>query len=370
MHPGSQRLGPGRLDLVVSREAGAHDIGLGGHIDGYRLRSERYSTTDWRNGAAGSLVQAAHGNTRTLALWAQDRWTLAPAVDLTLGARAEWWRAYGGFNFSLTPALSVQQPEQERSAVSPKVTLAWRPAEGWSASLSAGQAYRFPTVSELYQAISTGPTLTVPDPNLRPERARSAELALERRWANGRVRVSLFGERIRDALISQTATLVPGSSQLFSYVQNIPEVRTHGIEAVFEWRDALVPGLELTGSLTLTDPEIVSDPAFPAAEGKDIPQVPRRRATLVATYHLGERASFTLAGRYQSRSFGTIDNSDSVTHTWQGFEGFLVLDARATFRLTERLELAVGAENLTNDRYFIFHPFPQRSLIAEISWRW
>ncbi len=357
------------LDLVA-RHGGAHDVSLGAHADGFRLASARYSTTDWLRGAAGPLVQAARGQTRTFALWAQDRWTLAPAWELTLGARAEWWRAYHGFNFSLTPALSVLQPARERSTVSPKATLAWRPAEGWQATLSAGQAYRFPTVSELYQAIATGPTVTVPNPNLGAERARSAELAVERRWTNGRVRVSLFGERIRDALISQTAPLVPGSSQLFSYVQNIPAVRTYGIEAVFEWRDALLPGLELTGSVTLADPEIVSDPAFPAAEGKDIPQVPRRRATLVATWHMGDRAAFTLAGRYASRAFGTIDNSDIVSHTWQGFEGYVVLDARATVRLTDHLEAAVGAENLANFHYFIFHPFPQRSVTAELSWRW
>ncbi len=358
------------LDLVARHDGGAHDLSLGGHYDGFRLASARYSTTDWRNGAAGPLVQAARGRTRTLALWAQDRWTLAPGLALTLGARAEWWRAHDGFNFSLAPALSVAQPEQERSALSPKASLAWEPGAGWQLTLSAGQASRFPTVSELYQAVSTGPSLTVPDPNLRPERARSAELAIERRWANGRVRVSLFGERIRDALISQSAPLVPGSAQLFSYVQNIPAVRTHGLEAVFEWRNALVPGLELSGSLTLADPEIVSDPAFPAAEGKDIPQVPRRRLTLLATWRLGERASFTLAGRYASRSFGTIDNSDRITHTFQGFESYVVLDARATFRLTDHLEAAIGAENLTNARYFLFHPFPQRSLTAELSWRW
>lgn len=358
------------LDFVARHDGGAHDVTFGGHYDGFRLQSERFATADWRNGPAGPLVQAARGRTRTLALWAQDRWALAPALDLTLGARAEWWRAYRGFNFSLSPALSVQQPERERSAVSPKATLAWRPGERWSITLSAGQAYRFPTVSELYQAIATGPSITVPDPNLRPERARSAEVAVERRWAHGRVRVSLFRERIRDALIAQSAPLVPGSSQLFSFVQNIPTARTHGIEAVFDWRDALLPGLDLTGSLILVDPEIVSDPAFPAAQGKDIPQVPRRRATLVATYRLAEHASFTLAGRYASRSFGTIDNSDVVTHTYQGFEGYVVLDARATVRLTEHLEAAVGAENLTNARYFLFHPFPQRSVTAELSWRW
>ena len=124
----------------------------------------------------------------------------------------------------------------------------------------------------------------------------------------------------------------------------------------------------------------VRRPAPPAPEhrraspvprsGGALPQVPRRRATLVATYRLGDRAAFTLAGRAASRSFGTIDNSDTVTHTWQGFEGYVVLDARATFRLNERLQAAIGAENLTNRSYFLFHPFPQRSLTAELSWRW
>ena len=135
---------------------------------------------------------------------------------------------------------------------------------------------------------------------------------------------------------------------------------TCGLEVVFDWR--LLRGLELSGSLTLADPEIVSDPAFPAAEGKDIPQVPRRRATLVATYHAGDRAAFTLAGRYASRSFGTIDNSDIVTHTYQGFEGYLVLDARATFGSTDHLEAAVGADNLTDARYFLLPPLSAAEL--------
>ena len=98
--------------------------------------------------------------------------------------------------------------------------------------------------------------------------------------------------------------------------------------------------------------------------------MPRRRATLVATYRVDPRLSFTLAGRYSSRSFATIDNSDPVTHTFQGFEGYFVLDARMTYRFGPHLELAAGIENLSNDRYFLFHPFPQRSATAEITYRW
>ncbi len=354
------------LDLELRRGG----LRAGAHYDRFRLNSRRFATADWRDGAPGALTQLAQGRTRTAALWAENEFDLGDTLQMTLGARYEWWRAYGGRNFSLAPALDVAQPRQSADGISPKGSLRWNAARGLSLTLSAGQAYRFPTVSELYQAISTGPSLTVPNPDLRAERARSAELA--GMWTNrtGHVRLSLFGESIRNALISQTAPLVPGSTTLFNFVQNIEHVRTAGLELAFERRGLVVPELDLSGSVTLTRPKVVEDVAFPAAEGKDIPQVPRRRATLVLTWRPSEEASLTLAGRYSSRSFGTIDNSDIVAHTYQGFEGYLVVDARANFRIGKQWNAAFGVENLTNDKYFLFHPFPQRSFTAELTHRW
>lgn len=375
--PAAAAGGPGsivRLDgtgwRTLDFEARRGGLRGGAHYDGFRLNSRRFTTADWRGGAPGALNQLAQGRTRTLALWAENEFDLAETVQLTVGARYEGWRAFGGRNFSLAPALDVAQPGQSAEGISPKASLRWLPARGLSLTLAVGQAYRFPTVSELYQAISTGPSLTVPDPNLRPERARSAELA--GMWTNpsGHVRLSLFSESIKNALISQTAPLVPGSTALFSFVQNIEHVRTSGIELAFERRGLVVPQLDVSGSVTLTRPKILEDQAFPAAEGKDLPQVPRRRATLVMTWRASDSASLTLAGRYSSRSFGTIDNSDIVTHTFQGFEGYLVADARANFRIGEHWNAAFGVENLTNEKYYLFHPFPQRSFTADLTYRW
>ncbi|HEX8063410.1 MAG TPA: TonB-dependent receptor [Allosphingosinicella sp.] len=354
------------LDLELRRGA----LRGGAHYDGFRLDSRRFATTDWRGGAPGALTQLARGRTRTLALWGEGGFDLAETLQLTAGARFEWWRARDGRNFSLAPALDVAQPGQSADGISPKASLRWLPARGLSLTLSAGQAYRFPTVSELYQAISTGPSLTVPDPNLRPERARSAELAGMWTQRAGHVRLSLFRESISNALISQTAPLVPGSSALFSFVQNVEKVRTTGVEVAFERRGFGVPQLDVSGSATLARPKVVEDVAFPAAEGKDLPQVPRRRATLVMTWRASDAASLTLAGRYSSRSFGTIDNSDVVAHAYQGFEGYLVADARANFRIGEHWNAAFGLENLTNEKYYLFHPFPQRSFTAELTYRW
>ena len=356
------------LDAKGLWRGGAHAIGFGAHHDRFELSSNRYATTDWLNGAAGALNLAARGRTRMRALWLQDVWTIAPSLSLTLGGRYEWWRASDGFNFSAAPALSVAQPRRTEDKLSPKASAEWRVAEGWTLTGSFGVAYRFPTVTELYQAVTTGPTITVPNPDLRPERARSAELALQRGDQQGHVRLSLFSERLKDALIAQTAPLVAGSATLFSYVQNIDRVRARGVEFAVERRD-LLPGFDLAGSVTLVDPKILSDPAFPAAEGKRTPQVPRRKATVVATWRPTPALSLTAAARYSSRSFATIDNSDPVTHTYQGFEHYFVVDARARLALSQRWALAVGVDNLNGDRYYLFHPFPQRSVVAELSWR-
>ena len=343
-----------------------HAISGGAHYDGFTLKNRRVATDDWRNGAAGALIQEARGHTRTLALWAEDQFAVSPALKLTVGARYEWWRAYGGRNFSAAPVLDVDQPSRSAQGLSPKLSLRWQPAPRWTVTLSGARALRFPTVSELYQAVSVGPVLASPNPDLKPEKAVSAELAVERKMRGGRIRLSLFNETVRDALVSQLTSL-PGFDAPVNHVQNVDRTRTRGIELAFDRRN-LLPGLDLSGSITIADPKTVSDPQFPAAEGKLLPQVPRRRATLVATWRPSDRLSLTAAARYSSRLFGTIDNSDVVGHTYQGFEGYFVADVRAAYRLTPRIDVAAGVENLTDKRYFLFHPFPGRTFTAEVHW--
>ena len=351
------------LDAKGAWHVGAQTLSFGAHWDAFRLNSNRYATADWREGRAGALNLASRGKTRTAAVWAQDAWSLAAPLTLTVGGRYEWWRAFDGFNFSGTPALSVTQPTLSAARFSPKASLAWTPSADWKLTASFGRAWRFPTVGELYQVVTTGPTLAVPNPNLRPERATSEELAIEYKG----IRLSLFNEVIDDALLSQLAP-VNGGPAVASYVQNVDRVRTRGVELAFD-NPNILPRLDLSGSATLVDPRILADAAFPTAIGKRPPQIPRRKATLVAIYRPAEALSLTAAARYSSRSFGTIDNSDPVTHTYQGFENYLVADVRAVVKLSGNWSLAAGVDNITNRKYYLFHPFPQRTFTGEVNWR-
>ncbi len=356
------------LDGSLGWNSGGNTLRIGAHLDQYEINSNRYSTADWQARAQGALNQASRGKTRTAAIWAENTFAFAPALKLTLGGRYEWWRAFDGFNFSTSPALSVDQPERRAEGFSPKATLAWSLAPALTARASIGRAYRFPTVGELYQAITTGAVLTVPDPSLRPERAWSEELALEYADGHGTARLALFNESIADALISQSAPLLPGSTQLFTYFQNVDRTRARGIELAFDRRDVM-PRFDVAGSVTYTDAETVKDAAFPVAVGKTLPSVPRWKATAVVTWRADDAVSLTAAARYASRNWGSLDNSDIVGNTYQGFYEYLVVDARAHFKAGEHLGFSLGVDNLFNDKYFLFHPFTQRSVTVEAKLR-
>ncbi len=129
----------------------------------------------------------------------------------------------------------------------------------------------------------------------------------------------------------------------------------------------MIDGLSLSGSATYVDPEIRKEPVLPAAEGKQIPQVPKWRWTALATYAPDENWSFTLAARYSDRVYATIDNVDSFTHTWQGSTLFRD-DARVRYAFDTNWSASVGVDYLNNRKYFLFHPFPQRTLLVELKY--
>lgn len=132
-------------------------------------------------------------------------------------------------------------------------------------------------------------------------------------------------------------------------------------------------GLELSGSLTFVDSHILSAPGFKNAanvltdvSGKVTPNIPRWRATAVATYRPNDQWAYTLAGRYSDRLWTTMDNTDTNPGTYQGFEHYFVADARIHYKANKQWSASLGVDNLNNRKYFWFHPFPQRTLLADV----
>lgn len=363
---------------------GQHEISFGVHGDREELRNPTYATPTWNDSPNTSSTQYSNGRgtTWTEALWAQDAWKFAPDYKLTLGGRFENWQAMNGYNIAttqsgsnsgaITKTVATNQPNLDAFRFSPKLSLTWNAQEDLEVTGSFGEAYRFPTVSELYQASASGSNIYVPNPNLKPEDDISLELAVKKTFTDGAVRLSAFNDYVHDALISQTTFITGGSS--FTTVSNVTEIRNTGIELDAQKDNVFVHGLSFFGNMTWVNSNIVSDPSFVSttgttATGKKVPYVPNWRASFGTTYHPIDNLALTAAMRYSGKQYSTLDNTDNTPDVFGAFDKFFVVDLHAEYKITNRFFADAGIDNVNNDKYFLYHPFPQRTYTASLRFK-
>jgi iron complex outermembrane receptor protein len=346
----------------------AHTISFGLHGEHYRLFNPTYNTGEWTSGPPGPVASEGDGKTETFALWAQDAWKTSKFTKLTLGGRLERWHGFDGFNAN--GGTTVEQPDARSSKFSPKVSFDWLPGV-YQVTASVAKAYRFATPAELYQLVTTGATFTSPNPDLKPDDDLAAELRVQRFFSQGTVQVSLFQDDVHDAIISQFKPLVENSSALFNYLSNVDHVRARGVELAMGGSDLLLRGIDLSANATYVDARTLAlsgraSASAPAgsAVGKFLPNIPEWRAAFSGTYRPNRPLALTLGGRYSSKMYTTLDNADVRFNTYQAFDGWFVMDARATYAMSDRWSGSLGVDNLLNRKYFLFHPFPQRTLVA------
>ncbi|MDI1362798.1 TonB-dependent receptor [Methylotenera sp.] len=354
--------------------SGQHTIDIGYHVDQYELRSETNDTADWSTGVKGGLFSAARGDTRTQALYAQDKWQMNPQWALTFGGRAEHWEANDGQNKITIGGIlnTANYKDVSVNKFSPKVSLSFEPQPEWGFRASFGQAFRFPTVGELFQPLQNGAVsyFVQSNPNLKPEEVIAGEFSAERRFDNGLLRASLFSENKFDALITQF--LAVGSAIPYdtgtctrsagcSYTQNVEHIRTRGLELATQWQDVLVQGLDLLGSATFTDAEVLRNDNAPSTVGNKPTRIPRSMFKAVATYHQGSHLTYSLAARYSGRQYNALDNSDSNPDTYGAASKFFIVDVKANYKFADKLTASIGVDNLNNYKAYVFHPYPQRT---------
>lgn len=360
---------------------GAHEISFGLHGDRYRLENPTYGSTVWYQASTGTgqVYANSEGETRTGALWLQDAWKIQPNLKLTLGGRLETWQSLDGQNVVtlanaagvITSSFTTNQPGLASTNFSPKASLSYDPNKDWNVTVNFGEAYRYPTVLELYQNVTVGNTITVANPFLKPEQDFTGELNIERHWNDGRVRLTLFRERTNNAIIAQTNMI--NATQSATTFSNVDAIRMQGVELSADKDNVLVSGLQLFGSVTYVDSRILADAGWVGSDpltnlpttvvGKRVPYVPDWRAKFGVTYRPNDNWAYTVAARYSGKQYSTLDNTDRVSHVYGAFDNFFVVDLKVHYNATKNFAFDFGIDNLFNDQYFLFHPFPGRTFV-------
>lgn len=353
-------------ELALEAKIGNATVAAGGSANLYRTDAVNYALANWRSDDGRAFSTRTFGKTRNLAAWTELRVPF-DQLTLTLGARFEDWRAFDG-------GLAGQQvtklyDSRHATGFQPKASLEWAIDPATTLQLSLAKATRFPTVGELFQGSLNGNgsfNAESFDPNLKPERSTDANLLLAHDFGRIKLTGSIFWQRVKDTIFSFTGFNQNGVTT--SSFKNIDVTRQYGLELIAEARDVLVPGLDIDGNLAWIDSITVRNDSAPAAEGVQFPRIPRWRINGNLRYRVIRPVLVSIGARYASRPntdlFGT-QRSDTFGYTSELF----ALDARVSWDVTEQLRVSAGVDNITNDRAWVYHPYPQRSFLLEAGWK-
>lgn len=140
------------------------------------------------------------------AVFVEDQYTIHQKLLLNAGLRVDRYQAFG-------------------NTTNPRLGLIFKPVEKTAIKALWGSAFRAPNGYELFYSSS----VLIPNPRLAPERIRTAEIVIERYFADRyRLMTSVYSSRVR-GLINQQIN--PDGSLIF---QNLDSAATKGVEAEVE----------------------------------------------------------------------------------------------------------------------------------------
>ncbi|AOL03267.1 hypothetical protein WI95_04620 [Burkholderia contaminans] len=181
----------------------------------------------------------------------------------------------------------------------------------------------------------------------------------------GVVRASVFQSDLRDSICSQTA--VSGATTVTN-ISNADRVRVRGVELAFSGEKVGLKGLAIDANVSASNAQILADVANPEHVGSRFPRIPRMRANLLASYRFDEHWLTSVGVRYSGRQFNTLDNSDMNPNVCGGASSFTVADLKARYRFDRHWSASLGIDNLTDRRYYVFHPYPGRDFYGKLQW--
>lgn len=252
--------------------------------------------------------------------------------------------------FTLTPGLRLDRFDQESpdgrndrevERVSPRISLAWQVAPWLQPYVSYAEAFRAPSLTELYVGGAHFPgNRFVPNPNLRPETSKTTEIGANLRFSDVvrqgdrlRMRVTAFRSEIDDfieSVVLRTTT----------EARNVATARIQGVEAEAQY-DAGTWWLGL-GAAALQGDNLASN--------QPLASIPAHRLNLTGGYRFLE-SGVTVGGRWTlTADQDRAPNLPGVAQMTSGY-GLVDLFASWTPQTAPNLRLGFAVDNLLDQPY-------------------
>lgn len=331
-------------------------MGLALHKDS--VNQQIYALSNWRDPATKTSVASRfNGNSTTTSVFVQDEITVADSVTAYVGGRLDDWETHGD-NFVAATTSATTYPKRSASAFSPKASVVYKPSPGAVLRASFGRSFRTPTNQDMYTAasVSRGRT-TASDPNLQPERGTTWEVGGELRFTeNTKVTATYY-----DTELSNLIYVVQLSSTN-SQRTNAGKARVSGIELGLSTR--LAKWLAMDANYAYVDSRILeSKDEKTLSVGKRLTDSPRNIAGIGLTARQGAWTG-VLNARYISHVFWNAQNTDVVEGVPGSYDGYTVVNAKASYAFSKTITGNIAINNLLDDKNYSYFLNPGRNVVA------
>jgi len=317
-------------------------------VTGFEGREVRGASNEivYVSGKPSSLVGAG-GREREAGVYFEGLTRFGSHFFVNAGGRIDHWQNYAALSASRpvlaqNPTAVTFFPDRTENAFSPYASVVYRFNERLSATASITQAFRAPTLNELYRSFRVGNVLTLANENLQAERLTGGEAGLRITSNNNKValRGSFFWNDITRPVANVTLTTTP--ALITRQRQNLGRTRSRGLELQSDVN--LNRRWNLSGSYLFADATVVDFPASSVLEGLRLPQVPRQQLTIQTRYENPSIVTLGLQARASSSQFDDDLNQFRL-------DSYFTLDAFVSRRLNRRLEIFGAVENVFDQRY-------------------
>lgn len=352
---------------------------VGGEMTFNSGGAKRETLSNWKDReSVTQLEEDAKGKSKISSIYLVNEFSPLDNLSIWAGGRYDMWKKYDGK--MITPSQTTVFPDETVSRFSPKLGVLFKPNEIISVRTSYGEGFRVPSPHELYRQMITSTSVSLGNPDLKPEFNRSIEAGVELYPAKVNrifetiktVKLNYFTDKTNDLIYikrwraphPETGTIVD-----FSQRQNAGKAKTDGLEVEIQGKDIKLPykvNFSWFANLTLQNPKILENPVQPSIVGKVIPYVPKKM------YNLGinmekDRFFTTFSMHIRGKVYVRDDNSDIVNNVSGSTDPFTVFDLTGGYKISKNATLSIALTNLFDKKYYSMGQLaPGRSINGEL----
>src|SRR5690606_25512106 len=298
---------------------------------------------------------------QSLAAYVTDEFKVSDQFTLSAGLRYNHILLDAEFDTTFYP-FPFTEAKVDNGALTGSIGGVYRPDDSWVISANLGTAFRSPNVDDLGKVFDSEPgSVTVPNPDLKPEYAYNADLGIAKVFGDVvKVDVAGYYTHLKDALVRRDfqlngldSILYQGEMSQVQAIQNAAIAKVYGDQAGVEVKLPRGFGFSTDVNIQKGEEELDNGSTSPSRHAAPFFGVSRLN-------YKANRLQMEINLAYQAkRDFEDLPEEEKGKTEFYALDAdgnayapdWYTLNFKALYKMTDNLDISGGIENLTDQRY-------------------